>query len=243
MAAPDFRLIASANSDKGGHFDDIGAIGKTITPEMVIALCGPMGTPLHDVAKTFQDLLLGPDYGYERVNIIRLSDEIREQKNLTKEKSILKLIEAGNELRAEYGNEILARLAIRRITLEREGAQQASEENREDDLFNDTSLAPAPKVAVRYCHIIDSVKHVDELKLLRSVYGDMLHVVGVYSPIELRITRLERSKGPGDHIHDLIDRDSGEEIDHGQRVEDTFPQADFFSTRRKNYRYASEGKS
>jgi deoxycytidylate deaminase len=226
MAAPDFRLIASANSDKSGHFDDIGAIGKTITPEMVIALCGPMGTPLHDVAKTFQELLLGTDYDYERVNIIRLSDEIRKQKTLTAEKSILKLIEAGNELRAEYGNEILARLAIRRITLEREGAQQASEENREGDLFDDASSAP--KVTVRYCHIIDSIKHVDELKLLRSVYGDMLHVVGVYSPIELRITRLERSKGPGDHIHDLIDRDSGEEIDHGQRVEDTFPQADFF---------------
>ena len=103
MAAPDFRLIASANSDKSGHFDDIGAIGKTITPEIVIALCGPMGTPLHDVAKTFQELLLGTDYNYEKVNIIRLSDEIRKQKSLTGEKSILKLIEAGNELREEHG--------------------------------------------------------------------------------------------------------------------------------------------
>ncbi|RML53294.1 Cytidine/deoxycytidylate deaminase protein, partial [Pseudomonas syringae pv. maculicola] len=116
MAAPDFRLIASANSNKGGHFDDIGAIGKTITPEIVIALCGPMGTPLHDVAKTFQELLLGTDYNYEKVNIIRLSDEIRKQKSLTGEKSILKLIEAGNKLREEHGNEILARFAIRRIT-------------------------------------------------------------------------------------------------------------------------------
>ncbi|PHN33217.1 anti-phage dCTP deaminase [Pseudomonas sp. ICMP 460] len=228
MAAPDFRLIASANSDKGGHFDDIGAIGKTITPEIVIALCGPMGTPLHDVAKTFQELLLGTDYNYEKVNIIRLSDEIRKQKSLTGEKSILKLIEAGNELREEHGNEILARFAIRRITLEREEAQQAAEKIQEPDLFDTSGSAPTPKITVRYCHIIDSIKHIDELRLLRSVYGDMLHVVGVYSPIELRITRLERYKGQGDQIHDLIDRDSGEEMDHGQRVEDTFPQADFF---------------
>ncbi|MBS4088105.1 anti-phage dCTP deaminase [Pseudomonas rustica] len=228
MAAPDFRLIASANSDKSGHFDDIGAISKTITPEIIIALCGPMGTPLHDVAQTFQELLLGNDYSYEKVNIIRLSDEIRKQKALATEKSIRNLIEAGNELRAEYGNEILARFAIRRITLEREEAQQASEKIREPDFFETPESAVVPKVTVRYCHIIDSIKHIDELKLLRSVYGDMLHVVGVYSPIEMRIARLERAKGPGDHIHDLIDRDSGEEIDHGQRVEDTFPQADFF---------------
>ncbi|WP_177305236.1 hypothetical protein [Pseudomonas sp. NFACC49-2] len=102
MAAPDFRLIASANSDKSGHFDDIGAIGKTITPEIIIALCGPMGAPLHDVAQTFQELLLGNDYSYEKVNIIRLSDEIRKQKALAAEKSIRNLIEAGNELRVEY---------------------------------------------------------------------------------------------------------------------------------------------
>jgi deoxycytidylate deaminase len=55
----------------------------------------------------------------------------------------------------------------------------------------------------------------------------MLHVVGVYSPIELRISRLEEVL-KGGAIHELIDRDSGEEIDNGQRVEDTFPQSDFF---------------
>ncbi|MCF5222993.1 cytidine deaminase [Pseudomonas syringae] len=228
MAAADFRLLPSANSDKGGHFDDIGAIGKTITPEIVIVLCGPMGTPLHDVAKTFKELLLGTDYGYQKVNVIRLSEEIRKQKSLVGEKSIRKLIEAGNELRAEFGNEILARFAIRQITVEREKAQLAAEVIPEPDLFEVEAPAVIPKVTVRYCHIIDSIKHVDELKLLRSIYGDMLYVVGVYSPIELRIAKLERSKGPDDQVHDLIDRDSGEEIDHGQRVEDTFPQADFF---------------
>jgi deoxycytidylate deaminase len=227
MAQPDFRLRPSANNERSGHFDDVGAISKTITPEIVIALCGPMGTPLHDVAKTFKELLQGTDYNYGMVNIIRLSDDIRLHKNLGDEKSICRLIEAGNELRAKHGNEILARFAVRRITLEREKAQEAFEEAEASELVED-GAATIPKVTVRYCHIIDSIKHIDELKLLRSVYGDMLHVVGVYSPIELRIARLERAKGPEDHIHDLIDRDSGEEIDHGQRVEDTFPQADFF---------------
>ena len=48
-------------------------IKGTHTPEIVVALCGPLGTPLHDVAKIFKDLLLGQDYGYKHVDIIRLS--------------------------------------------------------------------------------------------------------------------------------------------------------------------------
>ncbi|MGA3828090.1 anti-phage dCTP deaminase [Pseudomonas chlororaphis] len=228
MAAPDVRLVPSTNTHDSGHFDDVGAIRKTITPEIVIALCGPMGTPLHEVAETFQALLIGPDYGYHKVSIIKLSDEIREHSTLPEGRSILKLIEAGNDLRHKYGNEILARFAIRKITVAREAAQKEADDHREPDLFSEPEGAILPKVTPRYCHIIDSVKHIDELRLLRSVYGDMLHVVGVYSPIELRIARLDRIKGGEDQIHELIDRDSGEEVDYGQRVADTFPQADFF---------------
>ncbi|MGB7388080.1 MAG: anti-phage dCTP deaminase [Pseudomonas neustonica] len=228
MASPDFRLIPSANNnDDVAHFDDVSRIHGTFTPEIVIALCGPMGTPLHDVAETFKSLLSNADYNYEQVKIIKLSDEIRKYAQLAEGRSILKLIEAGNELRHRHGNEILARFAIREITLAREAAQKEAEDAREPDLFEPEG-AVVPKVTPRYCHIIDSVKHVDELRLLRSVYGEMLHVVGVYSPIELRIARLERTKGVDDQVHELIDRDSGEEVDYGQRVEDTFPQADFF---------------
>ena len=77
MAAPDFRLVPPVNTDEGGQFDDVDAIRRTITPEIVIAWCGPMGTPLHQVAETFQSLLTGADYGYYKV--IKLSDEIRAQ--------------------------------------------------------------------------------------------------------------------------------------------------------------------
>jgi len=198
-------------------FDDVSAIKGTLTPEIVIALCGPMGTPLHAVAENFKELLLGSDYHYETVNIIKLSDEIRNVSELQNEKSISKLIEAGNTLREKYGNEVLAKLAIRKISLERE--KTSGNKMPEDS---------APEATVRHCHIIDSVKHKDELKLLRSVYGEMLYVVGVYAPIELRIAQLEKNKQGNENIYELIDRDSGEENDHGQRVSDTFPLADFF---------------
>lgn len=212
-------------------FDDVAAIDSTLTPQIVIALCGPLGTPLHEVAESFRGLLKSTDYGYEYVEIIRLSDEIRRVGRLGKDCSIKELIEKGNELRKDHGNAILAKLAVKKISLAREREQQKSVDDvrsRHPDLFEDNQgYAHVPNVKLRWCHIIDSVKHVDELRLLRSIYGDMLHVVGVCSPIELRVSRLEEVL-KGGAIHELIDRDSGEEIDNGQRVEDTFPQSDFF---------------
>lgn len=228
MSAAEIKLVASGKTEKQGHFDDIDAINRTLTPEIVIALCGPMGTPLHEVAETFKELLTGPDYGYGEVKVIKLSDEIRKHSGLESGCSISRLIEAGNKLRQEHGNAILARFAIRQITLAREAAQAQVEEQTPDLFGNGGSVGLVPQVTPRCCHIIDSVKHIDELHLLRSIYGDMLHVVGVYSPIELRIAKIERIKSAEDQIHTLIDRDSGEEVDYGQRVEDTFPQSDFF---------------
>lgn len=212
-------------------FDDQKTIDSTRTPEVVLALCGPMGTPLHEVAQTFKALLEGTDYSYKRVDIIRLSNEIRRLAKMREdEKSIHELIEAGNKLRKDHGNAVLARIAIQRITLEREQLNER-DDAQQTDMFDDDGVDKdviRPTVSERRCHIIDSIKHIDELRLLRSVYGDMLHVVGVYTPIELRVDRLAKRSAQGDDVYKLIDRDSGEELEHGQRVQDTFPLSDFF---------------
>ncbi|HEX6706693.1 MAG TPA: anti-phage dCTP deaminase [Albitalea sp.] len=232
MTKTNLAVVPDRGRPSSDAFDDQATIQKSLTAEVVIALCGPMGTPLHEVAQTFKQLLDGADYGYEKVTIIRLSNEIRRLSGIgSEERSIERLIEAGNELRRQHGSAVLARLAIQQITLEREALQPPPTPPQEPTLFDDASAdadVVMPTVSRKCCHIIDSVKHIDELRLLRSVYGDMLHVVGVYSPIEMRVERLERRKGPSDEIHRLIDRDSGEEVEHGQRVEETFPQADFF---------------
>ncbi|MFM0235917.1 anti-phage dCTP deaminase [Paraburkholderia sediminicola] len=215
-----------------GSFDDQHAIDQSLTAEIVIALCGPLGTPLHEVAKTFKELLEGTDYGYENVSIIRLSNEIRELAKITDPQSSTKqLIDAGNKLRLDHGNAYLARIAIKKVTLAREQLNVDRDTNQQSlfdtgDSDDDNDLKPI--VSIRTCHIIDSIKNIDELRLLRSVYGDMLHVIGVYTPIEMRIERLSKRINRGDSVHKLIDRDSGEEIDHGQQVRDTFPQSDFF---------------
>jgi deoxycytidylate deaminase len=204
-------------------------IQKTFTAEIVIALCGPLGTPLHEVAKLFKDQLLGQEFGYKTVEIIRLSAEIRALGALPEECDLETLIKKGNYLREEYGNAVLAQRAIQQISLARHKLDLQVDDARQPKLFDEEPTgAVRPTPVARACHIIDSIKNLEELELLRAVYGDMLHVVGVYAPIELRISRLSKRVGRPEDIHRLINRDSGEEIDNGQQVQDTFPLSDFF---------------
>lgn len=114
MAAVESGLRVVTGAKTGTGFDDVVAIERTLTPQVVIALCGPLGTPLHEVAKSFKELLLSTDYGYEFVEIIRLSEEIRKHTGLGADSSVKELIEAGNDLRKEHGNEVLAKLAVRK---------------------------------------------------------------------------------------------------------------------------------
>lgn len=211
-----------------GVFDAKERITKAITPELVIALCGPLGSPLHDVAGIFKDQLT-IKYNYKNVEIIKLSDFIRSHGAPKSPASISDLIEAGNELRKQNGLSVLAQMAMKKIATNREmisGANASINQLKLDIGSSKEELTPAP--VLRNCHIIDSIKNKEELHLLRSVYGNMLHLVSVYSPLPLRVRELERKyKKPGE-VHTLIDRDSGEELDEGQSVRDIFPQADFF---------------
>lgn len=197
-------------------------ISSTHTEELVIALCGPIGSPLHSVGKEIQRMITDT-FGYDKCEIIRLSDFIGEHAEkvgvtIPASDSYAKIsnqIEAGNKLRQQYGLSILAELAVKQIRFEREEFKQSTE---------------APNYAARrICHIIDSVKNKEELALLKLVYKDMLYVVGVFSPLSVRETNLtKRNKLSIADVYTLIDRDSGEESKAGQTVSDTFPHSDFF---------------
>lgn len=235
MSAIPKKAVSKVDETKQDAKTAKDQIKGTHTPEIVVALCGPLGTPLHDVAKIFQELLCGQDYGYKQVDIIRLSDEIRkmtteDNQSHDHEADIENLIKAGNNLRERHGRAILVQRAIRQISLARqkkskEPAEATPQSNPSSD---ESSNAVIPTPIEWTCHIIDSVKNKEELELLRFVYGNMLHVVGVYAPIEQRIARLQKKISRPDQIHNLINRDSGEEKDSGQQVQDIFPHSDFF---------------
>jgi deoxycytidylate deaminase len=198
-------------------FDAKAKIKSSHTSELVIALCGPIGSPLHKVAEAFKASLEGK-FGYEHCTILRLSRIIEDQLGKAPLSPAYdrtkKLIENGDLLREKYGAAVLAELSVSEIVLERERFRASS---------GASTFEPR-----RICHIIDSIKNQHELDLLRLVYRDMLYFVGVYAPLPARVKSLENLGMSSGEIHGLIDQDSGEEIAHGQTVRDTFPNADCF---------------
>lgn len=198
-------------------FDAKQKIKSTHTSELVIALCGPIGSPLHKVAATLKQCL-EDDFDYDRCEVIQLSKFIEDHSGAVTESSefnrIKKLIELGDVMRKEHGSSVLAELAIAEIVIDRQ---------REKKKGQAETYKPR-----RVCHIIDSIKNQEELDILRLVYRDMLYFVGVFAPLGAREKALEKKPMTSSEVHQLIDRDSGEELDHGQTVRNTFPQADFF---------------
>jgi deoxycytidylate deaminase len=221
----------SRQSAQSNTVDSTFEAKASLTPELVIALCGPIGSPLHEAASQIGNAL--NEFGYKTVQI-RLSDLIKmnaeavnvEIKNETRYSQIETLIRAGDELRRHHKNDVLAKMAIAKISGDRRKAH-----GEFSDAAQEAMLPPNQQIqSHRICHVIDSIKNSDELKLLRLVYGEALFAVGVFSPLEIRKRNMVGVSGglTNDDIEKLIDTDSGEEFNHGQSVRDTFPQCDFF---------------
>lgn len=97
----------------GGPVSTGTLVRDTQTPELVIALCGPIGTPLQDVAEVLAEILSNV-YGYT-CRTIRLSKKIETHAGRspgTAFERIVHLIDKRNELRRAHGASILADLAI-----------------------------------------------------------------------------------------------------------------------------------
>lgn len=219
-------IIDNKSSDVG---DDLRALH---TPELVIALCGPIGSPLHDVSTNIEELLT-TKFGYTKCETIRLSEFIESfakvRKTVISSEPYLRIktmIELGNNMREEFGAEILAKLAIKKIAKAR-ASEDANENNSVEINENKNALKAATKPQ-RVAHVIDSIKNQNELDILKLVYGDLLYTIGVYAPLTLRETNLKKQGLLDSEVSLLIDRDSGEELENGQTVRKTFPFSDYF---------------
>ena len=185
----------------------------------MIALCGPMGSPMDAVANKLKDVLRST-FGYE-TSVLRLDQYIddfasRTQRSLPTRPAERRLARnaLGGEMRRDFGASVLAELAVNEI---RRGREQAA-----------LLSGSAEHVPRRVCHVIDTIKNPQELDLLRTVYRELLYVIGVYATVQDREVALRAEGLDLSDVALLMDRDSGEETAEGQTVEQTFPQSDFF---------------
>ncbi|PWV54497.1 anti-phage dCTP deaminase [Chitinophaga sp. S165] len=207
------------NQDKIDRRELKEKISSTHTEELIIGLCGPIGTDIHFVADSLKHILES-EYNYD-CRIIKLSSIIRKKAKVLEEAKFASkylyleaLIDAGNEFRRENGANILAQLAISEIAA-----------HREDLMKKDKDFTFTTK---RVCYIVDSIKNHEELELFRLIYSGLFYFFGVFSNVQIREKVLEKKGLKKEEIYHLIDRDSGEEVRFGQRVSDTFTKADFF---------------
>lgn len=195
-------------------------------PELVIAIVSALGTSVRAVEDDFRSALASVGYGMEKVRVSDLIHELhREVHGDTPPKTSIaeQLMSQGDDLRdvVRHGGAAVA-LAILSIRRQREEATGDASVER-----------------TRVATFIRSVKHPEELRLLRTVYGSRLLVVGVSASPEQRdhdlVARLRRDH-PGEtadwyagEASALLLRDQKDQTRPlGQRVRDAFSQADAF---------------
>ena len=230
--------------------NSINQVKDQQTNELVIALIGPIGTPLRVVYDEIKKQL--SEYGYtpDNIHYFKVSEFIVEYANLVDNKITLtdigklpafekkmKKIELGNELRRRFQNSFLIERVISEIFDLR--TKNTTVEKNEEDPSTKIADAAQPR---REVYIIDSIKNQEELDLLRLVYRDLIYCIGVSTSIEQRVQVLEQGIAFRDgkknsdsenelkrsEVWSLIDEESGEEISYGQTVKDTFQLADYF---------------
>jgi deoxycytidylate deaminase len=201
-------------------------IHNTFTEELIVGICAPIGSTREPVIKELKRQL-ETEYKYD-VKIIKLSDFIAVYENIndtpvsdqtSQFTKLMAKINAGDALRERTNSSCLVELAIVEILTDRIG-----------NIPKDQDLGAAIEGlnSRRICYIIDSLKHIEELQLLRSTYNDIFYLFSIFSPFDERQKNLLDKNLSKTEVERLINTDEFENNKHGQNVRDTFVEADFF---------------
>jgi deoxycytidylate deaminase len=221
------RAIESARSLKGERMPDAKPLAldsmEQQQTEVVFGLVGAVGTDLGRLEKFLEEGLQRYSYVPEVIRVTKLLDIPDVVSGLgvplesaPEDKRIGTRIKGGNELRRLSGrNDIFALYAAQQISRSREGAVTAES----------PELPPRWKTA----HIVHSLKHPDEVRTLRRIYGPGFFLIGVYSPESSRFRNLtDRYLITEEQARGLIRQDENEKEGHGQHGRDTFELSDVF---------------
>jgi len=204
--------------------------------EIVFGIVGAVGTDLEMVTTELKVALNTFNYETHEVRLSALLAELDWDVELPSSFSdthIATHMNAGNRLRRTWGRgDAMALLALAAI------AEARAERNADADPHTPLD---------RHAYVLRSLKHPEEIELLRSIYGARFYVVSAYSPrtqrenaLRERCVRDYGSENEEDWTHppkELIERDESEsdardlpedEQRMGQNVRDTFHRADFF---------------
>ena len=138
-------------------------------PELVIGLAGPVGTDLDLVATTIREALSPYRYHTADIKVSTIIEgwckgDVKAKLAVAHADERIKLLmNAGDAIRAAQNNgQALVPLMIAKVRAERNDV--LAEEIKDEGIE-----------AYNRCYIINSLKHPDEIKALRSIYGPKIH--------------------------------------------------------------------
>jgi cytidine deaminase len=205
-----------------------------VGPELVFGLIGPVGTDLGAVSNILTEELAKVRYKALEIRVSSLLHELdryealANKEYLSEYQRVREHMDAGTELRTRSNSgDVMALLAVSKIAESRVTSQS--------DLFDrDAMQRPLERTAF----IVRSLKHPDEVEVLRHVYGRAFYVISAYSPRQVRVhqlaSKIAESKDDPEpsrfrnEAEDLIQIDEREDKKLGQSVRESFPLADFF---------------
>ena len=203
-----------------------GRLAARKSSDIVCALVGYLGSGVSRVAGVLSEQAIS--LGFEPV-MIRLSDEIAKRSDtsfgtrstITRTRA---LQAAGDKLRKNHGESIVAGLGIKKIR----DTRNASE-------------SEAPRV-----FILDSLKHPSEVHVLRETYGSSFYLITVICNESTRRERLQlkyKNEPPGSdpkHLMELMQDDRKGSEKYGQHVRKTAQLADLFVVNEGGHDLAEE---
>jgi deoxycytidylate deaminase len=199
-------------------------------PELIFGIAGPIGVDVDGLNTSLSECL--EEVGYESL-VIKLTTEMM-QFNTSVQRGTDGLfaeysykMDYANALRKHYKNpDTLGRIAISAIRRLRKSKGGEG--------------GDADKPLQKHAYIIRQLKHPEEVRLLRKVYGAQFILVSAYAPEDIRkrkliedIQKTESTQLPKSEIEhragQLIERDASETGESwGQQLRDTFHLADVF---------------
>jgi len=182
--------------------------------ELIIGIVSAVGTESMRVITPLKDRL--QRFGYKVIEI-KVSSILKAGATSNEYERIRHLMKQGDLLRKERRNNAILAYGVAKLVKEERSKHESD---------------------VKKAYIINSLKHPDEVDLLRKIYGHGFYLFGIHADKKRRIHYLTNDKGltPTQAV-ELTDIDEDENIPHGQRTRDTYHLSDFFINFGKNDDY------
>ena len=214
------------------------AVGQATTPfqatmselvanEMIFAVVGPVGSGTSEIAEALESLLTRSGYDTTILKARTVIEAVAQRSGISipSESRLAQstaLQNTGDLVRAgSHDNAAIAVGLIGEIRSNRAAKQNATAAPGE----------PVEPDGVKRAFILDSLRHPQEVALLRRVYQEAFCLIGVFCHEDERLHRLQNEKykdASKVDIQRFMERDENAPEAHGQKVADTYHLADYF---------------